>query len=86
MREWAFITHHAMVLAAIAKNPYKTAREIGNDVSITERTVHKIIVDLEKGGYITRTKVGVRNTYIIHPELSIKITNSAVGELLKLLE
>ena len=85
MSEWTFVTNHAMVLAAIAKNPDKTAREIGDDVGVTERTAHKIIQELEKDGYITKTKVGVKNTYRIHPELPIKSADGAVGELLKLL-
>jgi len=85
MGEWTFITNHAAVLATIAKNPDKTAREIGDDVGVTERTAHKIITDLEKEGYITKTKVGIKNTYRIHPEIPIKRADSAVGELLELL-
>ena len=85
MSEWTFVTNYALVLASIAKNPGRTAREIGDDVGVTERTAHKLIMDLEKDGYISKTKVGVKNTYKIHPELPIKSTDSAVGELLKLL-
>ena len=85
MSEWTFVTNYALVLASIAKNPGKTAREIGDDVGVTERTAHKLIMDLEKDGYISKTKVGVKNTYKIHPELPIKSADSAVGELLKLL-
>ncbi|UCC17759.1 MAG: MarR family transcriptional regulator [Dehalococcoidales bacterium] len=85
MTEWTFVTNHALVLASIAKRQDQTAREIGDDIGVTERTAHKIILDLEKDGYITKTKVGVKNTYRIHPELSIKSADSAVGELLELL-
>lgn len=85
MSEWKFVTNHALVLSSIAKEPDRTAREIGDDVGITERTAHKIILDLEKDGYITKNKIGVRNTYRIHPELSIKTADVAVGELLELL-
>jgi len=85
MSEWTFVTNYALVLASIAKNPGRTAREIGDDVGVTERTAHKLIMDLEKDGYISKTKVGVKNTYKIHPELPIKSADSAVGELLKLL-
>ena len=85
MSEWTFVTNHALVLASIAKNPDKTAREIGNDAGVTERTAHKIINDLEKDGYITKTKVGVQNVYRLHPEIPIKTTDTAVGDLLKLL-
>jgi DNA-binding Lrp family transcriptional regulator len=82
---WTFITRHGLVLASIAKNPEKTAREIGDDVGVTERTAHKIINDLEQEGYITKKKVGTRNTYNIHPGVPLKSGEAAVGELLMML-
>lgn len=85
MGDWTFVTNHALVLASIAKQQDQTAREIGDEVGITERTAHKIILDLEDDGYITKTKVGVRNKYRIHPDLPIKAADGAVGELLQLL-
>ncbi|HUT67293.1 MAG TPA: winged helix-turn-helix domain-containing protein [Dehalococcoidales bacterium] len=85
MGDWTFITNHGLVLACIAKNPEKTAREIGDDVGVTERTAHKLITDLERDGYITKTKVGTRNTYRIHPSVPIKSGDAAVGELLIML-
>lgn len=85
MSEWKFITNHGLVLASIAKGRGKTAREIGDEVGVTERTVHKIIMDLEEDGYITKTRVGNRNQYRIRPEVSIKVGDTAVGELLELL-
>ncbi|MBU0546550.1 transcriptional regulator [Patescibacteria group bacterium] len=85
MSEWKFITNHGLVLASIAKSRGKTAREIGDEVGVTERTAHKIIMDLERGGYITKTKVGNKNMYRIRPEVSIKASDTAVGELLELL-
>jgi DNA-binding Lrp family transcriptional regulator len=85
MSRWTFITNHGLVLASIAKNPERTAREIGDDVGVTERTAHKIIMDLEKEGYISKTKVGVKNTYTIHPNLQIKTGDASVGELLVML-
>jgi DNA-binding Lrp family transcriptional regulator len=85
MGEWTFVTNHALVLASIAKRRGQTAREIGDDVGVTERTAHKIILELEDAGYITKTKVGVRNSYKIYPRLSLKTADIAVGELLALL-
>ena len=85
MSEWTFVTNHALVLASIAKKRGQTAREIGDHVGVTERTAHKIILDLEEDGYITKTKVGVRNSYRIYPGLPIKTADGAVGELLELL-
>src|SRR4030043_203646 len=85
MAEWTFVTNHALVLASIAKKRGQTAREIGDDVGVTERTAHKIIMDLENAGYITKTKVGVRNSYKIYPRLPIRTADVAVGDLLTLL-
>lgn len=85
MADWTFITNHGLVLASMAKNPKKTARQISDDVGVTERTTHKIIMDLEKDGYIKRVKVGRKNTYKIHPDVPIKTGGAAVGELLAML-
>ena len=87
MADCSLFTNHSLVLAYIARNPEKTAREIGNYVGVTERTAHKIIIDLEEAGYITRTKVGRQNTYTIHPDMPIKdsVTSATVGELLSTL-
>ncbi len=85
MSEWTFITNHGLVLASIAKYPEKTAREIGDDAGITERTAHKIIMDIEREGYITKTKVGRHNMYRIHPNMPIKAGDAVVGELLVML-
>ena len=84
MADWSLFTNHGLVLITIAKNPDMTAREISNDIGLTERTSHKIIVDLEDAGYITRIKVGRQNKYRIHPTVPIKdeITDASLGELL----
>ena len=87
MPEWSFITNHGLVLASIARHPRSTAREIGDTVSITERAAHRIINDLDEAGYITKTKVGRKNHYQIHPNVPLKdeVSDSAVGELLVML-
>jgi DNA-binding IclR family transcriptional regulator len=87
MTDWTFFTNHGLVLATIAKHPHDTAREIGDNVGITERTAHKIISDLENGGYITKTKVGRRNRYRIHADVPLvdEASDAAVGEMLAML-
>ena len=47
MSEWAFISNRGLVLATIAKHPNLTAREIGDTIGVTERTAHRIIMDLD---------------------------------------
>ena len=87
MPEWSFFTNHGLVLVAIAKQPRSTAREIGDAVGITERAAHKLIRDLEEAGYITKTKVGRKNRYKIHPDVPLRseVSDAAVGELLVVL-
>jgi DNA-binding Lrp family transcriptional regulator len=87
MAELSFITNHGLVLASIAKHPRSTAREIGDNVGVTERTAHKIILDLEQAGYITKTKAGRNNKYTIHPDMPLanEASDAAVGELLVML-
>lgn len=87
MPDWGFITNHGLVLAAIAKHPSSTARDIGDEVGITERSAHKIINDLEAEGYVTKTRLGRQNKYRIHPDTPLKeeVSDSAVGELLVML-
>jgi predicted transcriptional regulator of viral defense system len=84
MADWNLLTSHGLVLVCIAKNPNMTAREIGDAVSLTERTAHKVIVALEEEGYIERVKTGRQNAYRIHPDAPIKdvVTDASIGELL----
>jgi DNA-binding Lrp family transcriptional regulator len=84
MREWSLITNHGLVLAAISRDSKQTIREIGDVAGITERTAYGIVVDLEKAGYIKRTKVGTRNMYAINPDMPIvsRLSDASVGDLL----
>ena len=86
MKEWSLITNHGLVLAAISRNSKKTIRQIGDDVGITERTAYGIVVDLEKAGYIKRTKVGTRNMYAKDHDMPLvsRLSDASVGDLLAL--
>jgi DNA-binding Lrp family transcriptional regulator len=86
MKEWSLITNHGLVLAVISKNPKKTIREISDEVGLTERTAYGIVVELEKAGYIKRTKVGTRNEYAINPKMPLvsRLSDASVGDLLTL--
>ena len=66
MADWKFFTNHALVLLAVAADPEILLREIAEAVGITERAAHRIIGDLEGGGYISRQRKGRRNYYQVH--------------------
>jgi predicted ArsR family transcriptional regulator len=87
MSDWGFITNHGLVLVAITRHPSSTAREIGDAVGITERAALKIIGDLDKEGFISKTKVGRQNHYRIHTAVPIKddVSDSAIVEFLLML-
>ena len=69
---WTFITNHGLVLSYIYHHPTSTAREIADEIKVTERTVHKIISDLEQAGYIARRKSGRRNVYSVDRNLPLR--------------
>jgi len=64
-KRWTFITNHAAVLSLVAKHPRITAREISQEVGITERSVRLIISDLDKGGYISKIREGRGVRYLV---------------------
>lgn len=88
MPEWTFLTNHALVLSFLAKKPRITARELSTSIRITERSVRKIIADLDAAGYIRKKKEGRRIRYNINPGLSLRhetYQDIAVGDFLKTL-
>jgi len=86
-RTWTFLTNHAHVLLVIARDPTSRVRDIADSVGITERAAQAIVTDLEVGGYISRTKVGRRNTYTVNPAGAFRHRVEAgrsIGDLLAL--
>lgn len=71
-RRWTFLTNHAHVLVCIARDPGIRGRDIAERVGITERAAQSIVADLVAEGYVTRTRVGRRNTYEVHPDLPLR--------------
>ena len=69
---WTFLTNHAHVLVCISDDPTARGRDIAERVGITERAVQAIVADLETDGYLTRTKVGRRNTYAVHADRPLR--------------
>ena len=88
MKDWNFITNHGLVLLYISQHPQCTVREIAATIGVTERTVHRTIVDLGNDGYISWQRTGSGNSYRINHEYALKheITRAlVVGDLLQLL-
>ncbi|MBT2406071.1 MULTISPECIES: winged helix-turn-helix domain-containing protein [unclassified Streptomyces] len=62
---WTFLTNHARVLVAIARDPAVRLRDVATVCGLTERTVQTIVTDLESDGYLRRVRDGRRNRYEI---------------------
>ncbi|HTP23789.1 MAG TPA: PAS domain S-box protein [Solirubrobacteraceae bacterium] len=71
MARWTFFTNHLRVLTALAGRPDLRLREVATEVGITERAAHRIIGELVEEGYLTRTRVGSRNRYEVHPDAAL---------------
>ena len=87
VRGWTFLTNHARVLLAIARDPNVRLRDIAEAVGITERAAHTIVADLEASGYLHHTRVGRRNHYTVNPAGRFRHPAEAeqcVGDLLTL--
>jgi predicted transcriptional regulator len=87
---WTFLTNHAQVLVCITNDPGVRLREIAERVGITERAVHRIVVELGDAGYVTRQRIGRRNQYTIKADLPIhdpiaRDRDQNVGQLLQIL-
>ena len=65
---WTLLTGHGHVLVEIARNPQARIRDISAAAGLTERTVQAIVADLEAAGYLTRTRIGRRTRYTVHPD------------------
>ncbi|MFJ6000473.1 MarR family transcriptional regulator [Streptomyces sp. NPDC092370] len=63
--KWDFLTNHARVLFAIARDPAARLRDIAAVCHITERTAQSIVSDLEQAGYVRREREGRRTRYIL---------------------
>lgn len=83
---WTFLTNHTHVLVCLERDFTMTVRELAIQIGITERSIQRILSELESGGVIERFKEGRKNTYKIikshrlhHPLEG----DTSVGELLK---
>jgi hypothetical protein len=82
---WTFLTNHAHVLVCLAEEPDVRGRDIAARVGITERAAQAMVADLVAEGYVTRSREGRRNRYLVHPDAPLRHPlehDHTVGELL----
>lgn len=83
--KWTFLTNHAHVLIALARDPDARVRDLADAVAITERAVQQILTDLEEAGVLTRAREGRRNHYSIDRTATLRHSNEAGGSVADLL-
>jgi DNA-binding MarR family transcriptional regulator len=87
-RSWTFVTSHGFALIEVYRDPDSTVREIAQRVGVTERQAHRVLGDLVAAGYLTRERVGRRNTYRVDESQHMRHPSVAahrIGELLSTL-
>jgi DNA-binding IclR family transcriptional regulator len=88
-RTWNFLTNHGHVLVFLSRDPEARIRDVAAAVGITERAAQAILAELESDGYVTKVKVGRRNRYEIHPELTFRHpaeSGRPISELLRIFQ
>ena len=86
---WTFLSNHAHVLVAIAREPEARVRDLAMLVGITERAVLQILADLEASGTIVRHRVGRRTSYQIDRSIALRHPlehHRTVGDIIRLVE
>jgi DNA-binding transcriptional ArsR family regulator len=63
---WMFFTNHTHVLLWLSEQSDARVKDIAAVVGVTERAVQRILSELEEAGFVTRQRVGRRNTYVVH--------------------
>jgi DNA-binding IclR family transcriptional regulator len=70
-RAWSFLTGHARVLLAVARDPNLRVKEIAEAAGITERYAYRVLSDLQTAGYVHRGRRGRCNHYRLDPDLAL---------------
>ena len=69
---WTFLTNHTHIIVCLLRDPMTTVRSLAMQVGITERSVQRILSDLEESGVITRSREGRRNRYDIDLDFRLR--------------
>ena len=84
--QWTFLTNHTHVLVGLARDPGLTVRELALLVGITERSVQRILSDLEVSGVLQKSKEGRRNHYELNLKYQLRHPLESSHRLCELLE
>ncbi len=86
---WTFLSNHSHVLICLHREPELTMREVAERVGITERSVQRILRELEEGGFVRREKQGLRNRYKFKMSARLRHpieSHRTIGDLISMVE
>ncbi|MDQ0425254.1 hypothetical protein [Cellulomonas iranensis] len=82
---WTFLTNHAHVLLAVARDPDARVADVAAVVGITPRATLLVLRDLEDAGYLHRHRTGRRTHYTIAEHRPFRHPSTAPHEVDELL-
>ena len=86
MAQWTFLTNHGATLVLVAQQGTVSAREISIALGLAERSVQRILAELEREGYLSKRREGRTNRYEValdKPLRRASLHPMTVGELLE---
>jgi len=86
---WTFLSNHSHVLLCLHREPELTLREVAQRVGITERSVQRILGELEEAGYLVRERHGLRNRYRFRTTAPLRHPieqHCRIGDLIEMVE
>ena len=85
--DWTFFSNHGHILLVLAQDPHIRLRDLAARVGITERAVHRLLVEMEHGGVIVRHREGRRNHYTVRSDRRLRHPieeHRTVGDLIEM--
>jgi DNA-binding transcriptional ArsR family regulator len=86
VNQWTFLTNYTHILVGLSRQSDLTVRELALLVGITERSVQRILSDLEASGVIEKLKEGRRNHYKLNLKYQLRHPLESSHRLSELLE
>ena len=86
---WTFLTNHTHVLVCLSRDEALTIRALADKVGITERSVQRILAELQADGVISSRKIGRNNVYEINEGFQLRHpleSHQTLGQLLGVLK
>ena len=71
-QKWTFFTNHTHALVYLALNGDAPLKDVAQAIGVTERSMQRIIKELEDSGVLTHEKVGRCNQYSLNYEAALR--------------